>query len=84
MKTPLACGRCGAEVLVEKFSWEHTSVEWQSGARQRCEEITSAADRQGHPARVATCPAMDQSIRDAVRTGDVPVDGHDAADTLPG
>ncbi len=27
---PLECARCGNRVLVEKFSWQHTSVQWLS------------------------------------------------------
>lgn len=82
MTTQVSCHRCGATALVEKFSWEHTSIQWQTGARDRCRELAAASDL--HPGRVPTCSAMDETIRDAVRSGQVPVDGRNVADVLDG
>ena len=32
----VACGRCGARVLVRKSSTEHTSIQWTAQAQRRC------------------------------------------------
>lgn len=81
--TPVSCHRCGATALVTKNSFEHLSVEWQVDANEVCEEI-STATRTTHqpPARVARCDAMDETIREGVRAGRIPVGGEDISDTL--
>lgn len=55
--SPVACVRCGAEVLVTKFSSQHTSVQWSLPAAARCEEFT------GPPAEA--CPWMRASVNEA-------------------
>ncbi len=58
---PVACGRCGTEVQVSKFSAEQTSIQWQddSGACPLRSELSLGE----------TCPALADSIRDAVLEG---------------
>ncbi|MBM4607558.1 hypothetical protein GS575_34590 [Rhodococcus hoagii] len=36
---PLECDRCGACVQVQKHSWEHTAVQWNETAQEKCVEI---------------------------------------------
>jgi bifunctional pyridoxal-dependent enzyme with beta-cystathionase and maltose regulon repressor activities len=66
---PVACARCGTTVLVSKFSAEQTSIQWQV-ASDVCPlraELTVGE----------TCPALSDSIRDAVLQGVVGVSTRD-------
>lgn len=58
---PLACGRCGTVVMVSKFSAEQTSIQWQG-------ESTTCPLRP-ELSRGDTCPALADTIRDAVLEG---------------
>ncbi|QNG17932.1 hypothetical protein G4H71_04565 [Rhodococcus triatomae] len=72
---PLQCTECGALVGVEKFSWEHTSVQWNAAARARC-QVLGAGDpgRDGRPgAPRRACPALSDSVTAAAESGAVPV-----------
>ena len=69
---PLQCTECGARVLVQKNSWEHTSVQWDDTARAHCREIGTTGDgRPGTPRK--ECAALTASITRAVEAGAVPV-----------
>ncbi len=71
---PVRCARCGAVVLVAKFSPQHTSVQWTATATASCAEF--AAARAGNGARGALiegCRALRDSIDDAVAAGSVAV-----------
>lgn len=66
---PVDCASCGTTVLVSKFSAEQTSIQWQ-------------VDSSVCPFRAGlsvgeTCPALSDSIRDAVLAGAVGVDLRD-------
>jgi len=59
------CGRCGAGVLVAKFSPEHTSVQWTLTAAGECLEflaVAPGAPREG-------CGALRDSIDAAAGSG---------------
>jgi hypothetical protein len=56
--SPVACARCGAVVLVTKFSPQHTSVQWSLSAAAQCEVLFA-----GPPAEA--CPWMRASVEDA-------------------
>lgn len=58
---PLACRRCGTEVLVSKFSAEQTSIQWQGDS--------TACPLRSELSRGDTCPALAETIRDAVLEG---------------
>lgn len=80
MKAAISCHTCGAGALVEKFSWEHTTVEWQSVAHEVCPQLAAAMDDDGMlPGRVRHCSAMHDTLLDAVRDGVVPVGDDDTA-----
>jgi len=66
---PLECGRCGTTVLVSKYSAEQTSIQWQveSSACPLRAELTVGE----------TCPALSDTIRDAVLAGSVGVELRD-------
>ena len=65
----MECGRCGAQVLVAKFSAQHTSVQWTEAAVSACAEF-SVAMALGRPsALVAGCGSLRESIDVAVKDG---------------
>jgi hypothetical protein len=63
---PVRCARCGACVLVAKFSPQHTSVQWSADAVGLCLEF-AAADRAS--ALVQGCGSLRDSIDAAVTSG---------------
>jgi len=38
---PVECDRCGAAVLVAKFSLQHTSVQWSMDSMRTCAEFSA-------------------------------------------
>jgi hypothetical protein len=38
---PARCNRCGATVLIAKFSPQHTSVQWSMASIRACAEFTA-------------------------------------------
>jgi len=66
---PVECARCGTTVLVSKFSAEQTSIQWQVDS--------SACPLRAELPVGDTCPALSDSIRDAVLAGAVGVDLRD-------
>jgi len=61
---PVSCARCGAAVLVAKFSPQHTSVQWSAAAVRACAEFS------GRPsALVEGCASLRDSIDAAVADG---------------
>jgi hypothetical protein len=64
---PVSCGRCGAAVLVAKFSPQHTSVQWSAEAVRACWEFSAAAGRLS--ALVEACGSLRDSIDAAVASG---------------
>jgi hydrogenase maturation factor HypF (carbamoyltransferase family) len=72
---PVACRRCGARVSARKSSWNQTSVQWDAEASARCLERRDAENLAVHAARglFLACSALNDSIVDAVRHGDLPV-----------
>jgi hypothetical protein len=57
----VTCGRCGTTVLVSKNSPEQTSIQWQ-GSSDTCPLRAGLAVGD-------TCPALSDTIRDAVLDG---------------
>ncbi len=66
---PVECARCGATVLVVKFTPQHTSVQWTAAAAGCCAEFRArAAD--GTPSAVLDgCERLRDSIDAAVASG---------------
>jgi hypothetical protein len=70
---PVGCARCGATVLVAKFSPQHTSVQWTAAAAANCAEFRAefrarAADGSlGRP--IDGCGTLRDSIDAAVESG---------------
>jgi hypothetical protein len=63
----ISCRACGSCVLVEKYSMQQTSVQWNAAAVAACPEIADGG------ARVRTCKMLRDSIDDAVVAGVVGV-----------
>ena len=60
------CARCGAAVLVAKFSPQHTSVQWTAASATSCAEF---AARAAVGAPIEACGALRDSIDAAVASG---------------
>ena len=67
------CDRCGAAVLVAKFSPQHTSVQWSLTAAAGCAEFTARAAAGERAALIDTCVNLRDSIDRAVRRGQLEV-----------
>ncbi|MGV9412084.1 hypothetical protein ACWDOP_19395 [Nocardia sp. NPDC003693] len=68
----VSCGSCGTCVLVEKFSPQHTSVQWNRAAEAACTEL-AATGLKAH-----TCHALRDSIDAAVASGALGASTRDA------
>lgn len=63
------CRFCHVAVQVKKLSAEHTSVQWNADAVQRCATFAEIRSTGGDPARVRSCPRLTDSIKHAVAEG---------------
>jgi hypothetical protein len=72
---PVACLRCGAQVLARKSSWNQTSVQWNADATANCLERGDADKVAAYGGRglFLACSALSESIIDAVRRGELAV-----------
>ncbi|MEU3609626.1 hypothetical protein AB0E83_29920 [Streptomyces sp. NPDC035033] len=66
---PVECAACGTQVLCEKFSPAHTSVQWTADAAVACAEFRGRTGEGGTTARIRTCRALRGSIDRAVTDG---------------
>ena len=80
---PIACERCGTEVLVHKSSYHQTSVQWSGTAAQQCEVLRDTAETSRLEPEAHSCPALRASIDNAVIDGRLPVPEDDDR-TIPG
>jgi hypothetical protein len=67
------CDRCGAAVLVAKFSQQHTSVQWDLASVRECAEFGARMARGEQTALIDTCASLRDSIVRAVRQGHLEV-----------
>ena len=70
---PVICDRCMAEVLVAKFSPQHTSVQWSQESMRACAEFTARSAAGEQTALIASCASLRDSIDRAVLEGRVEV-----------
>ncbi|MBF6221558.1 hypothetical protein IU479_25985 [Nocardia abscessus] len=68
----ITCRTCATCVLVEKFSPQHTSVQWSGAAVAACAEFAGLDS-----ARRRTCAALRDSIDAAVAGGQLEVSTRD-------
>lgn len=67
----VSCRSCGTCVLAEKFSPQHTSVQWNRAAVAACTELASSG------LKSHTCHALRDSIEAAVAAGELDVSNRD-------
>jgi hypothetical protein len=63
------CRFCHVAVQVKKLGPEHTAVQWNSEASQRCAYFAEIRQSGGESARTRSCPKLADSIRHAVAEG---------------
>ncbi|MGH3675662.1 MAG: hypothetical protein ACRDU5_07990 [Mycobacterium sp.] len=63
------CRFCHVSVSVKKLGPEHTSVQWNSEASQRCAYFAEIRESGGDSARTPSCPRLADSIKHAVAEG---------------
>ena len=66
---PVDCRFCHVSVLVKKLGPGHTSVQWNSGATQRCAYFAEVRESGGLTARSRACPKLADSIDHAIAEG---------------
>ena len=66
---PVECDRCGAAVLVAKFSLQHTSVQWSMDSMRTCAEFSARIAAGEQSALVDTCASLRETIDRAVLDG---------------
>jgi hypothetical protein len=66
---PVECARCGATVVVVKFSPQHTSVQWTAAAVRCCAEFRERAAEGTRSAQIEGCATLRDSIDAAVASG---------------
>jgi hypothetical protein len=66
---PVVCRFCHVSVLVKKLGPEHTSVQWNSEAVQRCAYFAEVRQSGGQTARSRSCPKLAVSIDHAIAEG---------------
>jgi hypothetical protein len=70
---PVECGTCGAVVRAAKFSFQHTSVQWDAAALRQCAEFALRAAAGEQTALIERCASMRGSVEAAALNGDLPV-----------
>lgn len=63
------CRFCHVSVCVKKLAPEHTSVQWNSEAMQRCAYFSELRQSGQDSARARSCPKLADSIKHAVAEG---------------
>jgi hypothetical protein len=69
----LECDRCGAAVLVAKFSPQHTSVQWSQPSVRACAEFSARVATGEQTALIDGCGSLRDSIGRALASGSVEV-----------
>jgi hypothetical protein len=70
---PIDCTRCGNRVLVEKYSPEHTGVQWLDDAQAACTYFAQLAASGDNRLAASGCPSLHESIDAEVREGRLPI-----------
>jgi len=63
------CRFCHVSVSVKKLGPEHTAVQWNSEASQRCAYFAEIRESGGESARTRSCPKLADSIDHAIAEG---------------
>jgi hypothetical protein len=67
------CGACGAVVRAAKFSFQHTSVQWDAAAVRRCAEFARRAATGEQTPLIESCGSLRAAIDEAALSGRLPV-----------
>ncbi|BBZ31552.1 hypothetical protein [Mycolicibacterium confluentis] len=67
--TPVDCRFCHATVAVKKLGPEHTAVQWNSDATQRCAVFAEARAEGKQSSQLRACPRLSDSIKHAIAEG---------------
>ncbi|MEV7279941.1 hypothetical protein [Streptomyces sp. NPDC093111] len=78
------CAACGNQVLCEKFSVAHTSVQWTADAAVACAEFRDRVRPGVTTARMRTCAALRASIDRAAEDGTLTIGSLDAGLAVSG
>ncbi|MEU6932992.1 hypothetical protein [Streptomyces sp. NPDC046385] len=78
------CAACGNQVLCEKFSVAHTSVQWTADAAVTCAEFRDRVRPGVTTARMRTCGALRASIARATEDGTLTIGTLDTGSPAPG
>jgi hypothetical protein len=69
----IECGACGAVVRAAKFSFQHTSVQWDAAAVSQCAEFARRAAAGQPTPLIESCASLRASIDEAALSGRLPV-----------
>lgn len=72
MLDEISCAKCENRVLVEKYSPEHTSVQWIRDSATACKEFASRTSDQ-QQLTLRTCRALRDTINDLTDRGRIPM-----------
>jgi hypothetical protein len=67
------CGACGAVVRAAKFSFQHTSVQWDAESVRQCAEFARRAAAGEQTPLIERCASLRASLDEAALTGRLPV-----------
>ena len=70
---PHTCRTCGTRVEVEKFSYQHTSIQWGPDAEETCAEFQEAVAAGERVIDATSCQALRSSIEESVLDGSLVV-----------
>ncbi|HSR86619.1 MAG TPA: hypothetical protein VLM11_20785 [Streptosporangiaceae bacterium] len=70
---PVECRECGANVLVAKFSVQHTSIQWDAAAVGQCAEFAARRAVGEQTPLIERCGGLRASVETAALEGRLPV-----------
>lgn len=70
---PIDCRLCGNTVLVEKYSNQHTSIQWLEESATSCQRFAEKVARGEALGTDESCSALNASIDGAAADGQIPL-----------
>ncbi|WP_024796891.1 hypothetical protein [Tomitella biformata] len=68
---PIDCRLCGNTVLVEKYSNQHTSIQWLEASATSCQRFAERLARGDRLGTDESCSALNASIDGAAAAGEI-------------
>jgi len=81
---PVTCRTCGTDVLAEKYSEAHTSIQWLTDAARSCPRLYTDTGAGHTPAWVPSCTELRATIDDLAHRGVMPISHRSQPVTGPG